>query len=110
MKYSASTGGFYLPEIHGLNIPADAVDITDLEHEGLMQAQAAGMDITADSEGRPIATPRPGLSENDLIASQIAELEATITPRRMREAAIGTDGGWLKEVDEQIATLRKTLK
>jgi hypothetical protein len=40
---------------------------------------------------------------------QIAALEATVTPRRAREAALGTDGGWLKALDAQIAALRAKL-
>lgn len=40
---------------------------------------------------------------------QIGMLEASVTSRRMREAAIGADGGWLAKVDQQIADLRKGL-
>ncbi len=40
---------------------------------------------------------------------QIAELEATITTRRMREAALGTDNGWLANLDAQIQALRAQL-
>jgi len=41
--------------------------------------------------------------------AQIAAIEATITPRRMREAVLGTDNGWLAAVDAQIASLRSQL-
>ena len=44
-----------------------------------------------------------------IAVQRITELEATITIRRIREAALGTDGGWLKNVDDQIAALRATL-
>ena len=40
---------------------------------------------------------------------QITALEATMTPRRIREAANGTDNGWMKSLDAQIATLRIQL-
>tara|TARA_R110000787_G_scaffold193035_5_gene304588 strand:+ start:4463 stop:4738 length:276 start_codon:yes stop_codon:yes gene_type:complete len=40
---------------------------------------------------------------------QIETLEATITPRRMREAAAGVDAGWLLDVNTQIDTLRGSL-
>lgn len=40
---------------------------------------------------------------------QIAALEATVTQRRLREAMLGTDSGWLAAVDVQIAALRSQL-
>lgn len=43
------------------------------------------------------------------IFNQIATLEATVTQRRLREATLGTDSGWLAGVDAQIAALRAQL-
>lgn len=40
---------------------------------------------------------------------QIADLEAQQTPRRMREAALGIDNGWLAALDAEIAQLRAQL-
>jgi hypothetical protein len=46
----------------------------------------------------------------DSIESQIQLLEATITPRRLREATLTKDGKtWLTDIDTQIATLRGQL-
>ena len=47
---------------------------------------------------------------NAPILSEIAALEATVTQRRVREAAL-TDAGkaWLAGVDSQIAALRTQL-
>lgn len=50
------------------------------------------------------------LTGNDQIKSQIAQLEDSVTERRIREAVLGTDNGWLKNVDGQIAGLRAKLK
>jgi len=36
----------------------------------------------------------------------IAILEASITPRRMREAVLGTDNGWLAATENTIKELR----
>ena len=49
-------------------------------------------------------------SMNAPILSEIAALEATVTQRRVREAAL-TDAGkaWLAGVDSQIAALRTQL-
>lgn len=56
-------------------------------------------------------TPEPAdqPSPQDAIKAQIAALEATVTPRRVREAVLGTDNGWLADVDGQIAVLRAQL-
>lgn len=43
------------------------------------------------------------------IKADIAALEATITSRRTREAILGTDNGWLADIESQIETLRSQL-
>jgi hypothetical protein len=55
------------------------------------------------SEGN---TPEPAdqPSPNDLIIKQIADLEATQTPRRVREG-----GQWMIDLEAQIAALREQL-
>lgn len=63
-------------------------------------------EISEDEAKRAIIKP---IGKNDAILAQIVELEATVTPRRLREAAVGIDGGWLKDVDDQIADLRKKM-
>lgn len=109
MFYSKSKRGFYDAETHGDNVPADAVEISAEQYAALLDGQSAGKIIMAGADGVPfLADPAP-LSGNALIFQQIAAMEATITPRRMREAALGTDGGWLKTVDVEITALRKTL-
>jgi hypothetical protein len=40
---------------------------------------------------------------------EIYHLEAQITPRRLREAVLGTDGGWLAQHEAKIAKLREGL-
>ncbi len=48
---------------------------------------------------------------NAPIANQIAAIEGTVTPRRLREAVTTTDGKtWLADIDAQIAALRAQLK
>jgi hypothetical protein len=43
------------------------------------------------------------------IRLKILELEAQQTPRRLREAALGTDDGWLQNLNEAIAALRAQI-
>lgn len=57
-----------------------------------------------------IEQPAPFVDQNAIVKQQISALESQQTPRRIREAAIGIDGGWLKNLDAQIAALRKQLK
>lgn len=54
----------------------------------------------------PAAEPTP----NELILSEISDIEATVTARRIREAVLGIDNGWLEALNEQVVTLRGTLK
>lgn len=48
-------------------------------------------------------------SNNDKIKQQIVELESQQTERRIREATLGIDGGWLKNLNDQILALRAQL-
>lgn len=43
------------------------------------------------------------------ILARIAETEATITPRRLREAMLSGDHSFIEAVDAKIAALRKDL-
>lgn len=53
--YSAFTSGFYDDSVHSPNmIPVDAAEITDEEHQELLQGQAAGQRIIANESGFPV--------------------------------------------------------
>ncbi|WP_439893168.1 DUF4376 domain-containing protein (plasmid) [Ralstonia sp. 25C] len=75
LYYSKSTRGFYDPVIHGLNIPADAIEESkwSMTHAQLMDAQAAGKTITADADGNPIAVDPISL----MTLSQVQAAQAT---------------------------------
>ena len=68
MFYSPLKNGFYDPAIHGDNIPADAVEITDTEHQALLDGQSAGKLIQADIEGRPTLADRPPPTPEQIVA------------------------------------------
>lgn len=59
MYFSPSTNGFYTDEIHGRNIPEDAVKITYDEHAALLDGQSSGKVIVAGAGGRPILADQP---------------------------------------------------
>jgi hypothetical protein len=47
---------------------------------------------------------------DELIKAEIAAIETEITARRMREAVLGLDAGWLATRNEEIAALRAQLQ
>lgn len=108
MFYSRATHGFYDPDIH-VNIPADAVEISAEEHADLLAGQSSGKTIVAGLDGRPALTDPPP-SVNEALLSQIRALEATVTARRIREAVLGVDNGWLAALNADIALLRGQLQ
>lgn len=78
MKYSPSIGGFYTPEIHGTNIPQDAVEVSADEHAALMQAQSDGKRIVFDADlDKPIAVDRPLPTAAAAITMKLASINAS---------------------------------
>lgn len=66
--YSKTTGGFYIAEIHGDNIPADAVGITEAEHAALIEGQSKGRRIAAGANGRPILQDPPPATPEQIMS------------------------------------------
>lgn len=95
MYYSKSTSGFYSREIHGDNIPTDAVEITAEQHAALLQGQSEGKLITADENGCPILADPPAPTTEQVAEQARAERDAKIEAVRWRierakdEAALG---------------------
>ena len=75
MFYSKSTAGFYSHEIHGDNIPSDAVEISSAEHAALIDGQSNGKRIVADENGFPVLADPPAPSQAELDLARIAELK-----------------------------------
>lgn len=105
--YSAAVAGFF--EDGTVGMPIDAVEISDEMHALLLAGQSQGKAIVADENGYPVLCDRPEPSGHEAIKMQIAALEAEITPRRLREAVLGTDNSWLQQQDALIAELRTQL-
>jgi len=77
MYYAKSTNGFYSRDIHGDNIPADAVEITQERHSELMAAQGEGLQIIGDKDGYPIAVdPDSLLTLEELAERKKAQYKA----------------------------------
>jgi hypothetical protein len=82
-------------QIHGY-------DADGSQDELIKAAQAAGWP--------EVELASTGIGAEVGMAFDIIELEATITPRRLREAILTESGKkWLLQVETQIAALRKQL-
>ena len=114
MFYSQSTGGFYSREIHGKNIPSDAVEITDAAYSLLMLAQIDGKNIRSDDAGYPVAVmPAPDVVTKDDLAVSIDDAVAAIYARYNRFQAEYTEreaqardykaAGYAGEIPQQVA-------
>lgn len=66
MLYSKLTGGFYSNDIHGDNIPEDAVEITAEHHAALLEDQSQGKIISADENGYPILIDPPPMTAEQI--------------------------------------------
>ena len=94
MFYSKQTGGFYDTAIHGDNIPADAVEITDEEHQALLEGQSNGKVIAADKNGKPVLKDPPTPTAEELQAQKNAEARAYLASTDwyvVRKAETGTE-------------------
>ena len=90
-----------------------AIPETPLPGQTWIASETANIGDTWDGTAfvpKPTPTPAP-LSPNAAIDAQIAALEATMTPRRVREAATSDAGkAWLAALDSQISALRAQRK
>jgi len=70
--YAKSTNGFY-DTVVNIKIPTDAVEITEEEHQLLLNNQANGFEISSDANGKPINIPVPPPSPEQIAAEQAFE-------------------------------------
>lgn len=84
MFYAKSTSGFYSREIHGDNIPADTVEITQQQHAALLQGQSEGKVITADENGYPVLIDPPQPTADQMADTARAERDRLIESVRWR--------------------------
>lgn len=73
--YSPTTGGFYIREVHGDNIPTDAVEIPEAEHAALIEGQSKGQRIVADKNGYPVLQDPPPPTAEQIMARLEARVQ-----------------------------------
>ena len=110
MHFSKSTLGFYDDPKNYKNVPDDLVEISDEVYKSVCSNRHVDKILSADENGYPILIDPVPPSESDIARQQIAEIESTITDRRLREAMLTTTGkDWLAERDAEIAALRAKI-
>lgn len=76
MFYAKSTGGFYLPEVHGMAIPADAIEIKRAEYLAMLEGLSQGKRIVLDASGYPVLADPPASTLDELKAAKNADINA----------------------------------
>jgi hypothetical protein len=77
------------------------LDSSEFEH----LLPTGSLQIT-DAEAESIQVP-----DAPTVAQQILALEATVTPRRLRDAVLTPEGKiWLEDIESKITTLRQEIK
>lgn len=82
MYYSKITSGFYDPNINGVNMPPDAIKITDAEYGALFSAQTGGMLIAPDAAGKPNSVNRAPPTAAQLEQQISGQAKAVLTALR----------------------------
>lgn len=66
-----------------------------------------GMTIATDAQIQAVLNPTK--SSKQIALEKILALESKVTDRRIREAILGIDNGWLKSINDEIVVLRTQL-
>ena len=80
--------------------------VESLSSEGTLSFSAGATD---EQKAAAQALSDKFIAHDDNVLTQIDVIEDSITDRRLREAILGTDSGWLTTTNQQIAALRATL-
>ncbi len=77
--YSKTTNGFYCKEVHGENIPQDAIEVTEEQWENIQIGTDKGYVIAADENGSPVAIdPRTLMTADEKLAQFISQVQNLI--------------------------------
>jgi len=77
--------------------------------QNLLDGEMAFSEIATDAQLAEAFSEYAAAKNKSDKLKAIADLETTITDRRIREAVLGIDNGWLANVNAQIAALRSQL-
>lgn len=88
MFYSANTGGFYSPEVHGTNMPEDIVEITDEYYQELLIGNSSGKLIKSDESGYPVLVDPPPFTTEQILATQSQKLQEFVRLAAAQKTAL----------------------
>lgn len=110
-RYSATTGFFYPVDMDYQNLPDDIIFIEEADFMLAVAARDRG-DTFKFVDGILIITPKPPvpIDPNEEKRTQIRLIEQRATARRIREAILGIDNGWLQDINDQIQAIRDTFE
>ncbi|MBX9848252.1 MAG: hypothetical protein K2X64_03080 [Rhodocyclaceae bacterium] len=105
MFYSKSKKAFYSKEIHGGNIPLDAVEIDEHFYLELLAGQANGLQISPDESGAPLLQVLEPACPGDMVeavkASRYSAYIAEADPLYFKwQRGEATKEEWLAKVEE----------
>lgn len=84
-KFSPSTAGFYLDDVHGDQIPGDAVLVSNEQRAAILSAQAAGQIIGLDLQPQDPSPPSPEEVRDQVARAVDAKLDALARSWRYRD-------------------------
>jgi len=90
-------------------LPAGCVDALPGDIPPCTRAKFNGVAFVLENIPRPVLEPVVAPNPKDLIRAEIATLEASITPRRLRDAILTGNKSFIEQVDSEIALLRGQL-
>lgn len=105
--YAKSTNGFYVDSLHGTNIPADSVPITEEYWQELLEGQSAGKKITANDDGYPILVDYPPPTNEELASAALAKRDSLLQLAAIRIAPLQDAVDLDDATPEDVALLKK---
>lgn len=107
MRYSPSTGGFYHPALHYPELPEDLIDITDEEHQALVDGAHEGRPILIGDDGRPYLGDKPEPSLEEQVARAKCRIDhfAGIARAQFTTVGHGQEATYLEKAAEAAAVL-----
>ncbi|HYG45601.1 MAG TPA: tail fiber assembly protein [Bordetella sp.] len=112
--YSKSSNGFYVPEIHGDDMPEDAVLLQrgEIEHAELLAGTTIGQLIVADEHGYPTLQDRPAETDEALRLHALAQRDVFLAEAGIRIAPLqdAIDVGEATAEEEASLTMWKRYR
>ena len=111
--FSPATSGFYHADLHGLNIPADAFELSEGEYCALVSNAPKGTVLSLDKDGRPERVLLAIESDDDLERAwrnKVLESTQWLVLRDVEEMESGGGTTLRAEEFKQLLAYRQALR